>query len=433
MSVHSISLLELSTQIKESIKASFSQAVWIRAEISELQERLNDHAYFELIEKDPNSDRIVAKLKATCWGSTYRLIKPFFESSTGERLASGMKILVACTVEFHELYGLSLNIRDIDPSYTIGDLAKRRLEILRRLEAEGVLEMNKSLPFPLLPQRIAVVSSETAAGYGDFVHQLTHNSQGFVFYHKLFPAIVQGEAAEASILKALDRIFELNEQFDAVAIIRGGGATADLHCFNSYELAVHCTQFPLPILAGIGHLRDETVLDAVAYASLKTPTAVAEFLVGKMTEVYEDLLYAQQQILSLTNQQLQTEQNRLLRSGHQLSTKVKNRIHTENRQFIYLSHQLKEIATKQTRLKINSIDTSTQKLRNQLRLFFNNQQHRLALIKNTVLLSSPTEILKKGYSLTLKEGKIVKSKTQLQTGDTITTKLHDGEIESIVQ
>jgi exodeoxyribonuclease VII large subunit len=433
MPIPSISLLELSLQVKESLKQSFSQAVWIRAEISELHEKYNDHAYVELIEKDPESDRIIAKAKATCWASTYRLLKPFFESTTGEYLSAGMKVLISCTVEFHEMYGFSLNIRDIDPTYTIGDLAKRKLEILRRLENEGVLSMNKNLAFPLLPQRIAIISSSSAAGYGDFLHQLTHSSNGFVFYTKLFPATMQGDGAQKSIIDALDKVFTCNEIFDVVVIIRGGGATADLHCFNSYELAAHCTQFPLPVLAGIGHLRDETVLDAVAHESLKTPTAVAEYLIEKINETYETLLNAQQQIVVLANRQLQNEKQKLIRILRQLLSGEKEFIYKQTLSLNAVLHQLKRLSEKQTKRNTTTLDGLSQKLQGKFHLYITYKKNTLALLEKEVELLTPQNLLKKGYSLTLKNGKIVRSVSQVKTGDQLITKLHEGEIESVAQ
>lgn len=431
--IPSISLLELSLQVKESLKQSFSQAVWIRAEISELHEKYNDHAYFELIEKDSESDRIIAKAKATCWASTYRLLKPFFESTTGEYLSAGMKVLINCTVEFHEMYGFSLNVRDIDPTYTIGDLAKRKLEILRKLENEGVLSMNKNLAFPLLPQRIAIISSSSAAGYGDFLHQLTHNSNGFVFYPKLFPAVMQGDDAQKSILDALDKVFTCNETFDVVVIIRGGGATADLNCFNSYELAVHCTQFPLPVLVGIGHLRDETVLDVVAHESLKTPTAVAEYLIKRISETYETLLYAQQQIIFLANQQLQNEKHKLIRTLRQLSSGEKEFIYNQTLALNAVLHQLKRLREKQTKLKTTTLNTRSQELHGKFHLYLTYKKNTLALLEKEVELLTPQNLLRRGYSLTLRNGEIVHSVSQVKTGDQLITKVHDGEIQSLIQ
>ncbi|MDL2290432.1 exodeoxyribonuclease VII large subunit, partial [Paludibacteraceae bacterium OttesenSCG-928-F17] len=237
----SISLSELTARIEETISLNFGSGVWIRAEISELREN-NGHCYMELIEKSSDNDSIIAKCRATCWASTYRMLKPYFESSTGQNLMAGLQVLVSVQVDFHSVYGLNLNVRDIDPVYTVGEIAARRTQIIRRLEEEGIADMNKQLPLPALPQRIAVISSPTAAGYDDFLNQLHNNSFGFRFYTQLFPAIMQGDATEMSVINALDQIYEQSENFDVVVIIRGGGATADLVAFDSYLIALNCAQ-----------------------------------------------------------------------------------------------------------------------------------------------------------------------------------------------
>ncbi|MGM0505145.1 MAG: exodeoxyribonuclease VII large subunit, partial [Bacteroidota bacterium] len=270
---HKISLLELNQSIREKIKFNFPESIWVVAEISELKINRNGHCYLELIEKEAISENIIAKSRATIWAFTFRMLKPYFESVTGHELISGLKILVQVTVEFHELYGFSLNITDIDPNYTLGDLAQKKAETLRKLEEDGIINMNRELEFPIVPQKIAVISSETAAGYQDFMHQLTHNKYGYTYYIKLFPAIMQGLKAEESIIDTLERIFQHDHFFDIVVIIRGGGSQADLNCFNNYLLAANVAQFPIPVLTGIGHDKDESIVDLVACQKLKTPTA----------------------------------------------------------------------------------------------------------------------------------------------------------------
>lgn len=234
--------------------------IWIQAELSDVRSNTTGHCYLEFVQKDPRSNNLVAKARGMIWNNIYRLLKPYFEETTGQLFTSGIKVLVKVTVQFHELYGYSLTVLDIDPAYTLGDMARRRREILLQLEEEGVLTLNKELEIPVLPQRIAVVSSATAAGYGDFCHQLQHNSGGFFFYTELFPALMQGNQVEESVLAALDRINARINEFDVVVIIRGGGATSDLSGFDTYLLAAACAQFPLPIITGIGHEREDTVL-----------------------------------------------------------------------------------------------------------------------------------------------------------------------------
>lgn len=428
----SISLLELNEQVKDRIKLAFPTAIWVRAEISELHENYSGHAYLELIEKDEATDRIIAKTKANCWANTFRMLKPYFESSTNEPLKAGLKILVACSVEYHELYGISLNIKDIEPSFTIGELAMKRMEIIRQLQADGVMDMNKELPLTLIPQRIAVISSATAAGYGDFIDQLKNNSQGYVFYPKLFPAAMQGEQTVGSIISALDKIFEHQDLFDAVVIIRGGGATAELSCFDNYDLAFNCTQFPLPIITGIGHQRDESILDLVAHTSCKTPTAVAEFLIGRIEETHDDLLNLQQAILYRTNEILQTENMRIQRAEMQFPRIVNEIVYEQKRRLTRKSEQLKQLAAASSRTGIQHLAQLKQQLQTELRLLLKNKEHHLLITEKEISMSAPETLLKKGYSLTLKNGKIIKNKTQVRAGDMITTRLQDGEVISVV-
>ena len=282
-SPHTYSLLEFNAVLRSAVAGAFPDKYWISAEISELHVNAAGHCYLELIEKDSRG-ATVARQRAMIWAAVYRLLKPYFEQETGYRLAAGIKVLVQVSVSFHELYGMSLAICDINPTYTLGDAARKRAEILRRLTEEGVAEMNRELPVPLVPQRIAVVSSGTAAGYGDFIDQLQNNPYRYIFYPVLFPAVMQGERTEASIIDALNRIYAFADNFDCVVIIRGGGATSDLGSFDSYPLAVNVAQFPLPVIVGIGHDRDETVLDYVAAVRVKTPTAAAEWLVARAHE-----------------------------------------------------------------------------------------------------------------------------------------------------
>ena len=289
-------LFELNRRIGQTLHAEFAAPVWVCAEISEVRENLGGHCYLELIERDENNDQMIAKAKATIWSFTYKMLKPYFEQQTGQTLSAGMKILISVTVEFHEVYGFSLNIKDIDPTYSVGDIARRRLQIANRLREDGIFDMNRELEIPLAPQRIAVISSPTAAGYGDFVNQLENNRRGFHFYCKLFPAVMQGEQTEKSVIAALDKIHNYIDVFDVVVIIRGGGATADLSAFDSYDLAYHCAQFPLPVIAGIGHQRDETILDLVSHTSVKTPTAAAEMLIASISEVADFLDETQAEI-----------------------------------------------------------------------------------------------------------------------------------------
>ncbi|MEE1233690.1 MAG: exodeoxyribonuclease VII large subunit, partial [Phocaeicola sp.] len=280
-----LSLYELNGLVRRSIQACLPDEYWVQAELSDVRSNYSGHCYLELVQKDPKSNSLVAKARGMIWSNVFFRLKSYFEEETGQAFVSGIKVLVKVTVGFHELYGFSLTIIDIDPTYTLGDMARRRKEILNRLDAEGILTLNKELDFPELPQRIAVISSATAAGYGDFCNQLENNIYGFQFFTRLFPAVMQGDKVESSIIAALDAINAEIDNWDAVVIIRGGGATSDLSGFDTYDLAANCAQFPLPIITGIGHERDDTVLDMISHTRVKTPTAAAEFLIARFAEV----------------------------------------------------------------------------------------------------------------------------------------------------
>lgn len=273
-----LTLFEVSQRIQQALENSFPTRIWVVAEISELKENRSGHCYLELVEKEENADQPKAKARATIWAGTYRMLKPFFETSTQRGLGAGIKVLVLCDVNYHPLYGLSLNIQDIDPTFTLGDIEQKRQETINLLIADGIFNMNKEVGLPLLPKRVAVISSPTAAGFQDFSHQLDNNARGYVVHYKLFKATMQGEKAEDSIINALNQIYNDYDSWDVVAIIRGGGSQIDLGCFDSYMLASHIAQFPLPIITGIGHEKDITVADMVAHTRQKTPTAVAEYI-----------------------------------------------------------------------------------------------------------------------------------------------------------
>ena len=404
----SISLSQLTDRIQEVLKFSFDTPVWIRAEISELRENYNGHCYLELVEKDSNSDAILAKTKANIWSTTYRMLKPYFENSTGESLRAGLNILVAVTVEFHGVYGFSLNIRDIDPVFTIGELAARRLKIIRQLEADGIADMNKLVEMPLLPQRLAIISSATAAGYDDFMNQLHNDENQFAFYTKLFPAVMQGDQAESSIIRSLEKIYEHSELFDVVVIIRGGGATTDLACFDSYELALNCAQFPLPVISGIGHQRDVSILDMVAHSSVKTPTAAAEFLISKMKDaenvwknIFSDISYLVQ-------------------------NKTENEFRKLDQTQMRITHTLRQWVTKRS----HAFETHQNRLQNSVRMQIVRQKNKLLILEKSIESHSPSYLLKHGYTITALNGKRISSIKEVKAGDKIRTFVHDGEFES---
>ena len=279
-----IGLYQLNSLVKQELKNRFPDTFLVIAEIADVKENRSGHCYLELVEKREGDDAVIATARATIWAFTYRMLKPYFETTTGKSLQRGIKVLVSVEIVFHELYGYSLNIKNIDPTFTVGDLERKRKEIIDRLTQEGVIDMNRELELPMLPKTIAVISSPTAAGYGDFTDQLHRNVYGYAFHTKLFPAVMQGEKTTESVIAALERIYEYESLFDVVVIIRGGGSQTDLGSFDSYDLAANVAQFPIPVLAGIGHERDETIVDRVAYRSVKTPTAAAAFLIERFNE-----------------------------------------------------------------------------------------------------------------------------------------------------
>ena len=406
----SYSLSELGKCIKMTLKTAFAEPVWVRAEISEMHENVSGHCYLDLIEKADDTDVLVAKQKATIWAFTYRMLKPYFESETGATLRAGMKVLLLCEVEFHEVYGVSLNVRDIDPAFTVGEMAVRRAEIIRRLTDDGIVDMNKQQPLAPVPQRVAVISSATAAGYGDFCDQLRNNVFGYTFYTKLFPATMQGAQTEQSVVAALDKICDFIDNFDVVVIIRGGGATSDLVAFDNYNLALHCAQFPLPIISGIGHQRDESVVDLVAHTRVKTPTAAAEFLVARINDFEKNIDEMAQNVAfsarEVVHDELLRLQQRIARLG------VVQRVCV--RHDAVLQHL-------------------TMRLRNAAKMAISSEEKRMALVEKSIKYADPATLLQRGFTLTTKHGKIVKSVCDVAPGDIVTTHLADGAFTAMVQ
>ncbi len=426
----SISLKKLLELVKQELHRPAFHGCWISAEISEIRENANGHCYLELVEKDNSGKMIVAKSKAAIWSSTYCILKPYFEQTAKQKLTVGLKILVNVSVSFHELYGFNLVILDIDPTYTIGDLAKKREETIRKIKADGVFDMNRDLELPLLTQRIAVISSATAAGYGDFSDQIMNNRKGYVFYTKLFPAIMQGDNAHKSIIEALDKICLYEEAFDAVAIIRGGGATTDMLAFDDYELASCVAQFPLPIISGIGHERDESVVDLVANTRCKTPTAVAAFLIERAMHAEETLNSGSAMLTDIVARRLTNEKRRMNNVESALTRSAKLHLKQEEASLMQKQTRLALGAKSMKEHKKRELADLTFKLENNLRKNFERQKHNLELLESLVNMASPEFMLKRGYSLTLINGKVLKSAKEIKKGDEITTLLIDGNLTS---
>ena len=405
-----LSLYELNHRVREAIDQSLPGEYWVQAEMSSVNVNAAGHCYIELVQKNDRGPGLVAKARATVWAGRFRMLKPYFEQATGQAFVAGISVLLLVMAEFHELYGLSYIVQDIDPAYTLGDMARRRREILQRLESEGTLRLNKELELPIVPQRIAVISSETAAGYGDFCNQLLTNPYGFAFTTRLFPAVMQGDRVEASVIAALDAVAAEVEQWDVVVIIRGGGATSDLAGFDTYELASNCAQFPLPIITGIGHERDDTVIDAVAHTRVKTPTAAAEFLVNRLVEAAEHLAHCVDAVADGISRRMTAEQQRLARLAQRLpGAFALRRTNEEHR----LGRAMERIST-----GIGNLLTR--------------QQHRLELAEKVLEGASPERILRRGYSITYRAGRAVRSAADVAVDEVLLTRFADGDIYSKV-
>lgn len=415
-----MTLYELNQLVREAIDAELSDEYWVEAELSEVRE-VRGHCYLELVQFSsniaPNTSHLasregrtpIARASAKCWQSTWTLIRPHFERITGQPLSPGMKVLLKVYPQFHEAYGFSWIVTDIDPTFTLGDMARRRQEIIRQLKEEGVYDLQKSLTLPVFCQRIAVISSANAAGYGDFVNQLTNNDYGFRFETTLFPATMQGDNVEPSIINALNKV-NSSPNFDCVVIIRGGGATTDLSGFDTLLLAENVANFPLPIITGIGHERDESVLDLVSYTSVKTPTAVAAFLIDHLSKLYDFLVASQETIARCVRQQMEKERLRLNRWQTQIPALFS----------VYATRQEARIEQLRSRL--------TPALNNLLQ----REVHRLQLLEQRATSLDPTLLLQRGYSITLVNGKSLRDPASVKSGDEITTRLEKGTITSKV-
>lgn len=406
-----LSLYDLNALVRRSLEQCLPDEYWVQAELSEVRVHpTTGHCYLEFVQKDPRGNSLVAKARGVIWSNVFRLLKPYFEESTGQTFTAGIKVLVQVTVSFHELYGYSLTVQDIDPTYTLGDMARRRREILKQLEEEGVLTLNKELSMPVLPQRIAVISSTTAAGYGDFCHQLTHNPRGYFFKPTLFAAAMQGDRVEESMLAALDEINSRISDFDVVVIIRGGGATSDLSCFDTYLLAAACAQFPLPVVTGIGHERDDTVLDSVAHTRVKTPTAAAEYLIECMDEAAGRLDALAVRMRNCVTDRLRQERSRLYQCRNRIPAASVRRISSAKLALLTVRKDLHR-----------SVETLLERHR-----------HRLELLEQRLADASPEKMLARGYSITLKDGRAVKDTSVLCEGDELVTRVYKGEITSTI-
>lgn len=430
--IPALSLYELNTLVSSVLSLDLPDDYWVEAELSEARE-VRGHCYMELVQKDEASNTPIAKASAKCWASRWSILRPMFERVTGQRLHAGMKVMLRVKAQFHAAYGFSWIVSDINPEYTMGDLMRRRQEIIKQLKAEGVFDLQRELTIPAFAQHIAVVSSDGAAGYGDFCRQLADNAQGYRFTVRLFSATMQGEAVEQSVIAALNRIYEEQDVFDAVVIIRGGGATSDLSSFDTLALAENVANFPLPIITGIGHERDESVLDMISFQKVKTPTAAAAFLVQHLTDVYVRVMEAQETIVQNVKHRLQVEKMRLDRLNKSIPVQFSL---VKTRQGAYidrlmnrLSQQvLSKVADAQRKLEIIS-----QNVQPVLERKMMSESHRLQMLEQRIRSQDPELLLKRGYSITLKNGKSIRSASLLTSGDVIVTRFAEGTVKSKVE
>lgn len=448
------SLLEFNNLVKTTIENSFTDYISIAAEINSINVNRTGHCYIELVEKDKFSNKILAKTRATIWAANYRMLAPFFESVTGKPLSEGIKILFKANVNYHEVFGFSINIIDIDPNYTLGDIERKKQETIKKLDNDGVIEMNKELEINPIIKKIAIISSATAAGYEDFINQLENNNHNFKFHYKLFEAYMQGNNAEDSILEAFNNIFEYSDFFDVAIIIRGGGAKSDLSIFDSYNIAYYITQFPIPVISGIGHERDNSVIDIVANKSVKTPTAVAEFIINNNNTFKEyifDLVnsfkYNTEEIIEKENITLEKNINNFSINTnsqisenkyilHQIANNFKNKVSINSEKEI---NRLNSIGIKTKYIcetlnlnRLNNVTRLTRRITNTSNTLLVAKNNKIDIAKIKLEANNPENLLEKGYSYITKNNKIIKSIDSINNGDTIVNKLKDGEIYSIV-
>ena len=416
MTTATYTLYELNSLVRQVIEQTLDDEYWVEAELAEC--RLSrGHCYMELIQKDERGNTPIARAQAKCWQNTWVMLGPYFEKTTGQPLHAGIKTRLKVYPQFHETYGFSWIVTDIDPTYTLGDMAKRRQEIIQKLKEEGIFDLQKEFCLQPFCQNIAVISSQTAAGYGDFVNQLADSP--YDFHTRLYPATMQGEQVEQSIIEALNRIYSdiygnsdsSESPFDCVVIIRGGGATADLSGFDTLALAENVAQFPLPIITGIGHDRDESILDMVSFQRVKTPTAAAQFLISHLDTTMQRIDSCQERMVRLATAKIETEHLRLARLTERIPSLFS---------LVKIRHE--------TRL-----DNLWTRLQSTATMTIEKQRHQLQMLQQRAQALDPTLLLKRGYSITLHKGRVIRNAANIKPGTEIETRLEQGTIISITK
>lgn len=426
-----LSISQLTEQIRVTLENELEPVYWAIGELADFRQAPQGHVYFELVEKQGN--QVLAKIRANLWQFTYRSVAAKFESVTGTSLKNGMKVLALVSVNYHPVYGLSVNVKDIDPSFSLGERARLRQETIDRLTREGLLRLNARFELPPVVQRIAILSSATAAGYGDFVNQIDQNRYGYKVYHSLFNSLMQGNEAVASLLNALEKIKTEHQHtpFDAVVIIRGGGAQLDLDCFDDYRLGAAIANFPLPVFTGIGHERDETVADLVAHSRLKTPTAVAEFLLSGFREFEENLGLLLQRLDRCTRQQLREEEHRIQQYALRTKSLAKNRISLETESIKNRINRIEVASKSQLRMQRVNLDNLGTRVKKILTSFLRKEEEKLDTRETLLRQLNPEAILKRGYTRSEINGTPIQL-SQAQIGDKLVTISMNQKITSTI-
>lgn len=425
-----LSLFQLNSTIKKTLENNLDATHWVVAEIGEMRLNQKGHCYMELIEKEGNF--VSAKMKANIWSYTFRNLSGWFEAITKSPLQPGMKILFNVSIQFHEVYGISLNVKDIDPNFTLGERARKKQEVVQQLIEEGIFEMNKSLDLPLVPQKIAIISSESSAGYGDFMSHIKSNPRCLTFETSIFPALMQGDTAAASVIASLLKINKHIDQFDLVVIIRGGGAQSDLDCFDEFELASFVAQFPIPIITGIGHERDETIIDMVSHTKMKTPTDVADFLISGLENIDDILSESIFRMNQAGCKLLSDSKNELNKITAQMKLRIIQNLQTARTVVDRKSDEFKYKIQESIRLSEQRLRNAQNKLSEKSLIYFDKNKQTLSNFEKEFELLEPNSILKRGYSISRINGKLIKD-LKIKAHDEIVTEYFDGEVKSVVK
>lgn len=427
-----ISLVEFNRRVGGLLHDASVQRCWVVAETSDVRQS-GGHCYLELVQKDAQTGQTLARMRGIVWASVYARLRCEFERATGQPFASGMNVMVEVSANFHEQYGLSVVITGINPTYTLGDMARQRLEILNRLRSEGIIDMNKQLPWADVAQRVAVISAAGAAGYGDFMNQLHNNPSGIKFYTCLFPAVMQGQSTVTSVIAALERINDYADLFDCVVIIRGGGSTSDLNSFDNYDLAANVAQFPLPVICGIGHDRDNTVVDSVASVRVKTPTAAAEWLLDRAQSALDHVNALTDMVVDSATQMLSGARQQLAYFTSGIPLMADNIVVRHRARLQQIAAAIPVVAARRIDGAGKDLAFASQRVAMAARQCVANERQRVTGLEKQVELLSPDRVLRRGYSLTLRDGHVVTSTSSLRAGDSLVTRFADGERTSVVE